>query len=199
MADERYRTVDGRGQSHLRVKGSRFIGWIAPVRNVDMAEAVIAEAADAYPDATHVVSAYRVRADPFREYQDDAGEPSGSAGPPLMSVLRGECLENVVAVVIRYYGGTNLGIGGLVRAYGTTIKRALAETEIIERVPHVTYTITSTYDDSGTIRSILDGSDATYDATYAAEVHFSVEAPYHTADSLLDRIRSATSGRADIE
>lgn len=199
MVEEPFRTVEGRGEATKRVKGSRFIGRIAPTPDVETAEALIQEAREEFPDATHVVPAYRVRDDPLREYQSCAGEPTGSAGPPMLSVLQGEELENVVAVVIRYYGGTNLGIGGLVRAYSGTVKQALAETTIVERVPHTGVTVQSTYDDSGTIRSILEGSEATFDGTYEENVTFSIEVPRDAADQLCDRMLSATSGRITIE
>jgi putative IMPACT (imprinted ancient) family translation regulator len=115
--DEAYRTVAGRGTASFEVRGSEFIGHVASARTVDAAESVVAEIRAEYDDATHNVPAYRVRADPFREWASDDGEPSGSAGGPALNVLQQEEIENVVAVVTRYYGGTNLGVGGLARTH----------------------------------------------------------------------------------
>lgn len=199
MENGSYRTIVAPGEAAFRVKGSRFIGRIAPVTSVEEAESVIEGLRTDHPDATHVVPAYRIRADPFREYHDDAGEPRGSAGPPMLSVLQGESLENVVAVVVRYYGGTNLGIGGLSRAYARAVSLALESTEIHEQEPHTRLQIETSYDDSGTVRSILEGSEASFEAAYAASVSFVVTIPLSDVDALQDRVLSATSGRAEIE
>lgn len=198
MGRDAYRTVAASGESEIRVTGSRFIGWVDAVETVEEAEAVIAEQQANYADSTHVVPAYRIRADPMREYASDDGEPPGSAGDPMLSVLRGEDLENVVAVVIRYYGGTKLGVGGLARAYREALQRALDAAEIVTRVPHVRLSIEVAYEDSGTVRGILEGSSATFEAEYIDRVTFGVRAPRHAANDLRDRIMSATSGRANI-
>ena len=142
--------------------------------------------------------AYRVRADPFREYASDDGEPSGSAGEPVLSVLSGRELENVAVVVTRYFGGTELGVGGLVRAYSKAATDALDAAEVVERRPHESFTVTVTYDDSGTVRGVLESEGVEFDADYAAEVTFEVSAPVADAADVRDRIRSATGGRADI-
>lgn len=196
MAPTPYRTLDSPGEAMFRVKGSRFIGRVSPVSDVAAADEIRDTITAEHPDATHVVPAYRIRDNPLREYQDDAGEPGGSAGPPMLNVLQGEELVNVLAIVVRYYGGTNLGIGGLVRAYSTAVKRALADTDIVERSPHARFTITIDYADSGAVRSILAGSDASFDAEYAEHVVFDVAVPVGAHDALRDRILSATSGRA---
>ena len=118
-APETYRTIAEAASVSFTVQGSKFIGHVAPAESVDEAEAFVEHAREEYDDATHNVPAYRVRADGStlgsgitREYSNDDGEPSGSAGKPVLNVLQGEELENVVCVVTRYYGGTNLGTGG---------------------------------------------------------------------------------------
>ena len=194
-----YRTVAESGEGAFTVNGSEFIGLVAPAETVDEAESIVAERREAYPDATHTVPAYRVRADPLREYSSDDGEPSGSAGKPALSVLDGENLENVVAVVTRYYGGTNLGVGGLVRAYSRAVKEALAATEIVTERPHERLTITVDYDDSGTVRGILESSEVEFTGEYAERVTFDVRVPVADAAALRDRIASATSGRATVD
>ena len=197
MADA-YRTVAGRGDAAFEVRGSEFLGHVAPARDVAEAEAFLEAVCAEYDDATHNVPAYRIREAPLREYQDDAGEPSGSAGKPALNVLQGEDLENVVAVVTRYYGGTNLGVGGLARAYGRAVKEAIADAGVVTERPRESFTITVAYDDSGTVRGVLESAGADFEAAYEAEVRFAVRAPVAEAGALRDRIRSATSGRADI-
>lgn len=194
-----FRTVAGPGQARFEISGSEFIGHVRPARSVAVAEATIEEISTEFADATHNVPSYRVRADPLREWASDADEPSGSAGKPALNVLQQEAIENVVAVVTRYYGGTKLGIGGLARAYGRGVKAALADAGVVERRPHERFAVTTEYDDSGTVRGIIESSDAEFEASYDADVRFLVRVPEATGPELRDRIRSATSGRAAID
>ena len=197
--NEAYRTVAGRGQASFEVRGSEFIGHVSPVESVATAEDFIDAIGAEYDDATHNVPAYRVRAEPLREWASDDGEPSGSAGKPALNVLQQEELENVVAVVTRYYGGTNLGVGGLARAYGRGVKEAIEEAGIVEERPHERFSITVEYDDSGTVRGVLESSGTEFEASYEEQVVFDVRVPKAEGSELRDRIRSATSGRAAFE
>jgi putative IMPACT (imprinted ancient) family translation regulator len=135
----------------------------------------------------------------LREYQSDDGEPSGSSGKPALNVLVQRDIRNVVTVVTRYYGGTNLGVGGLARAYSRAVKDAVDDARVVETVPHERFVVTVEYDDSGTVRGLLESSGVEFEGTYAADVTFEVRAPVDAAATLRDRIRSATSGRADID
>jgi len=193
--DDSYRTVADRGEDRFEVRGSEFIGYVSPAETIEEADAFIETIENLHPDATHNVPAYRVRAEPLREYASDDNEPSGSAGKPALNVLQQEELENVVAVVTRYYGGTKLGVGGLARAYARGVKVAVADAGTVEQQPHERFEIHVEYDDSGTVRGILESSEVEFDATYDASVSFSVRVPVDEAADLRDRLRSATSGR----
>ncbi|WP_135535013.1 IMPACT family protein [Halostella pelagica] len=199
MTDDIYSTVAERASAAFEVQGSEFIGHAAPVPDVAEAEAFVDAVSDEYEDATHNVPAYRVRADPFREYSSDDGEPTGSAGKPALNVLQQRDVENVAVVVTRYYGGTNLGVGGLARAYSKAVKDAVDEAGIVERRPHESVSVTVDYDDSGTVRGIVESADVEFDAEYEEEVTLEMRVPVAEAADLRDRIRSATSGRARIE
>ncbi|WP_327050740.1 IMPACT family protein [Halomicrococcus gelatinilyticus] len=198
MAGETYRTVAERGEAAFEIRGSEFVGYAAPADTVEAAEAFVDAIRERHPDATHNVPAYRVRADPLREYQSDAGEPTGSAGKPALNVLQQRDVENVAVVVTRYYGGTNLGVGGLARAYSRAVKEAVDDAGVVEERPHDRLRITVEYDDSGTVRGIIESADAEFEATYEADVSFAVRVPTAEREALCDRVRSATSGRADI-
>jgi uncharacterized YigZ family protein len=191
-------TVADRGRADFEIRGSAFIGHVAPAHTVETAETFIDEVSEAHADATHNVPAYRVRADPLREWASDAGEPSGSAGKPALNVLQQEGVENVVVVVTRYCGGTKLGVGGLARAYSRGVKEALDDAGIVEDVPREAFTVTVDYDDSGSVRGLLESADCEFEAAYEETVSFDVSAPRATAGELRDRIRSATSGRATM-
>jgi len=222
-----YRTVAGPGRATFEVRGSEFVGHAAPAADREAAEAFVAEVREEYADATHNVPAYRVRESSgdresgggressddragtpggfLREYGDDDGEPSGSAGKPALNVLQQEGVENVVAVVTRYYGGTNLGVGGLARAYSRAVKEAIEDAGLVEERPKERFSVTVEYDDSGTVRGILEsastdaGEGAVFEADYEERVTFEVRVPVEAAAGVRDRIRSATSGRAEID
>ena len=198
-AADAYRTVAGPGRARFEVRGSEFIGHVRPARTVDEAEGFVEAVRAEHADATHNVPAYRVRADPLREYASDDGEPTNSAGKPALNVLQQEETENVAAVVTRYYGGTNLGVGGLARAYSRAVKGAVDDAGTDTERPHERFSITVEYDDSGTVRGILESENVEFDADYATRVEFDVRVPVPAAADLRDRIRSATSGRAAID
>jgi uncharacterized YigZ family protein len=194
-----YRTLAGRGRAEFTVNGSEFIGHAMPAATVDEAEAFVAESREAFPDATHNVPAYRVNADPFREYSSDDGEPSGSAGKPILNVLQGREVEDAAVVVTRYYGGTNLGVGGLVRAYSRAAKEAITDAGVTWTVPHERLVATVEYDDSGTVRGLLESADVEFEASYEAEVRFDARVPAREIEDLRDRLLSATSGRVELD
>jgi putative IMPACT (imprinted ancient) family translation regulator len=119
-----FQTLAARAEAELRERGSRFLAIAEPVGGRDEAEAFVAAQARAHRDPTHVVPAFLLR--DGTAYSSDAGEPAGSAGVPLLHAIEGAGLSDVAAVVVRWYGGTKLGVGGLVRAYGGALAAALA-------------------------------------------------------------------------
>ena len=120
-----YKTIKMRASDEFVEKKSRFIGYIAPVETEDEAIAFINEIRTKHRDATHNVYAYSLRAGQIKRASDD-GEPQGTGGVPMLNVLNGNDLVNVCCVVTRYFGGTLLGVGGLVRAYTEGAKIAVA-------------------------------------------------------------------------
>ena len=114
-----------------KVKDSIFYGNIKNVDNVKEAKDFIKKIKNKYHDATHNVSAYVIKdSNESIDYYDDDGEPSKSSGPPILEMIKGNNLVNTVIVVTRYFGGTQLGIGGLIRAYGSTAKKAISNAQI---------------------------------------------------------------------
>lgn len=138
-----WRVADGVAAAELRQLGSRFFARLAPAADRAAAEAFVAAERKRNPDATHHCFAWRVGRPPAERSSDD-GEPAGTAGPPMLSALRAAAVTDVVAVVTRWFGGTKLGKGGLVRAYGGVVRAALeqlpvrtelARVRIVLRVP----------------------------------------------------------------
>ena len=210
MSDEPYLTVAGPATATFEVRGSEFLGHVAPVDTVEEAEAFVERVEDEYADATHNVPAYRVPAGAasertpgsgpmVREYSSDDGEPSGSAGKPALNVLQQREIRNVVAVVTRYYGGTNLGVGGLARAYSRAVKEGVDEAGVVEERPHRRLAVETAYDDSGTVRGVIESSGVEFDADYDERVRFDLRVPIAEVDDLVERLNSATSGRVDID
>ncbi|TCS43001.1 IMPACT family protein [Reinekea marinisedimentorum] len=114
--------------SELEVKKSRFLTWVEPVASVDAAKARIAEIRHQYPDARHVCTAFYVKGNTGLS---DDGEPSGTAAKPMFNVLNHKGLVDVVAIVVRYFGGIKLGAGGLSRAYGNAVSQTLDQAEYV--------------------------------------------------------------------
>jgi uncharacterized YigZ family protein len=122
----------------MRVVNSRFVATASPAFTVEAARAFIGRIKDEYPDASHNVSAYLIgHGSTVIAHATDDGEPSGTAGRPALAVLRGSGLGDVVVVVTRYFGGTKLGTGGLVRAYGDAVREVLHALPRAIRVPTV--------------------------------------------------------------
>ncbi|MGI8483765.1 MAG: YigZ family protein, partial [Thermomicrobiales bacterium] len=126
-----YRTVAGSGSHELEIKKSRFICTIARVATDEDARAFINGLKKQYWDANHNCSAYVIGDRGQAQQSSDDGEPTGTAGVPMLSVLQKQGLTDTVAVVTRYFGGTLLGAGGLIRAYGQSVSLALAEIGIV--------------------------------------------------------------------
>lgn len=117
-----------------KVKDSKFFASIFSISNRSEAETRISEIKEKYNDATHNVSAFRVESleSGILEYFDDDGEPAGSSGPPILDAIKGADLINTVIIVTRYFGGTKLGIGGLIKAYGNSARKAIEKAGIEE-------------------------------------------------------------------
>ena len=142
------KTIAKPSQVEIEIKKSRFICRIFPVKNSKEAKKIIKSIANKHSDASHNCSAYIVS---DGEAYDDDGEPSGTAGRPMLNILKKNELKNIVAIVTRYFGGIKLGAGGLVRAYGKSILETLAISDIVEMKEYKIYSLTFKYSDIKTI------------------------------------------------
>lgn len=138
MSDE-YKTVVGIAESKFEVKKSRFIGLATAVQSQETVKGFLKLVQQKYPNASHYCYSYKIEAgSEFREYATDAGEPTHSAGPPILSAIKAAGIANVICVIVRYYGGTKLGVGGLIRAYGGCARSCLASAKIETRILYQT-------------------------------------------------------------
>lgn len=133
---ERYKTVRSTGSKEIVIKKSRFIGHVMPVETEESAIAFIEEMKKKHWNATHNCSAYMIGERDEIQKQSDDGEPSGTAGKPILEVIRNQGLKNVAIVVTRYFGGIMLGAGGLIRAYTDGAVAAIEAGDSITRVLH---------------------------------------------------------------
>jgi uncharacterized YigZ family protein len=154
------------------VLNSRFIATVTPVFSVDEARAFIARIRQEFPDASHNVSAYLVGYGPsVTAHCHDDGEPSGTAGRPMLAVLQGSGLGDVAVVVTRYFGGTKLGTGGLVRAYGDAVRQALAVLPRAEKVPTHTVMMALPYNMLERVRLLVAAHNGRIlDEEFAADI-----------------------------
>lgn len=143
-----YREPAEQISAELKVKKSRFIARVVPVLSQSEAEEALATIKRQEYNATHNCSAFRVGADGLEFRFNDDGEPSGTAGMPILRHIEGRDLTNTLVVVTRYYGGVKLGAGGLVRAYGDTAAAALDQVRVRERIIRVPLSATFDYDDT---------------------------------------------------
>ncbi len=149
-----YRTV---AKTYVReevVKGSRFIAFVTRVESVQDAVAQLGTVRSQHPDATHNPWAYRIRAE-LRGSDD--GEPGGTAGRPMVETFQKRELDFVLGVVTRYYGGTKLGAGGLVRAYSGSLAKALDAAGVLAVRETITRTLAAPFSDLGAVHRLLDG------------------------------------------
>ena len=186
-------TIAEAAHSELLIKKSRFIGCVQPVADRERAQHIVAELRATYPGAAHVCWALLAGG---QSAAVDDGEPSGTAGRPMLEVLRHQGLEGVLATVVRYFGGIKLGAGGLVRAYTDCVAKALLNADKVEIVRTRTLYCNATYAYEGLVRreiakvgaKILNVEHGTF-----VQVDFSL--PETAANDLIDLLNEAGHGQ----
>lgn len=150
------KTITENATNEIVIKNSRFIAYLYKVNSLEEISSILDNIRKEHKEATHVVYAYKV--DEFEKYSDD-GEPGGTAGAPVMDVLKKNDLTNVLAIVVRYFGGIKLGAGGLVRAYSKSTSEALKETVLEELVHYNFYELSTNYDNLKLLNTITKDLD----------------------------------------
>ena len=194
-----YRTVEQLGQDEVVIEKSTFIGYARPVENEEAALAFIQEIKKKHRDATHNVPAYVLGEHNEVQRCNDDGEPSGTAGVPVLEVLKKENVRNVAIVVTRYFGGIKLGTGGLVRAYTKGAKVALESAKIITRVLYQTVIISVDYTLLGSLQNQLKLKQyGIRDVVYEDVVHLHVWGEEEDVPNFKAQVIEWTNGRAAI-
>ena len=198
---ESYRVLDEPLRHEIdKISGSRFIADVIPVANVEEVSTALERIRAEYHDARHHCWAYRIGSEGETWRSSDDGEPSGSAGVPILKQLAGHDVTDLVAVVTRYFGGTKLGVGGLVRAYGGAADEALERAVIREVVITERVLVDHDYELSSPVQAVLAKAKLTpVEADYGESVRLVLEIPIARAEAVVRDLEEATAARAKIE
>ena len=197
---EKYKTVYEGGEGEIVEKKSRFIATVRPVSSEEEALAFIEEMKKKYWDARHNCFVYSVGKNrEFTRCSDD-GEPSGTAGRPMMDVILGEDIYNVAAVVTRYFGGVLLGTGGLIRAYSKSLQEGLAASVVIEKTYGISLEVVTDYTGIGKIQYIAgERGLPILDCEYTDKVVLHLLVPADREEAVQKSITEGTNGRARMK
>lgn len=157
---EKYLTVSKSVESIYKEKGSKFLSFLYPVTSLDEVKEYLTQLKKKYYDATHHCYAYIIGYDKETFRMNDDGEPSSTAGKPIYGQLQSNDLTNVLLVVVRYFGGTKLGVSGLIKAYKESSAECIALAEIVEKQVKHKYNIYFAYEDMNVVMNILKQNNA---------------------------------------
>ncbi len=196
MEDE-YLTIEGLTRSEIKVKGSRFIATAKPVETEPAVKAFLQAISSKFWDATHNPYAYRLKGGSFRF--SDAGEPSGTAGRPILNAIDSFGLTDLALVVTRYFGGTKLGVGGLSRAYHQAALSSLQKAKLITAYITGDLIMEFPYEQTNAVRRVLGQFRVqSIEEKYSDRVKLTLAVRKSLIEKLQRRITEATNGRAKI-
>lgn len=199
MAAQSYKTVYEGGSGEIIEKKSRFIATVQPVESEEEAAAFINAMKKKYWDARHNCSAFTIGRNHELTRCSDDGEPSGTAGRPMLDVLLREDIHNTAVVVTRYFGGTLLGTGGLVRAYQKSVQEGLAASTVVEKHRGCMLEIDTDYNGLGKIQYLLaQRKIAVQDTEYTDKVVLRAMVPVEQKEELAKAVTESTSGAAGL-
>ena len=185
-----YRAPVSSAQAELREKGSRFLAIVEPAYGVESVRVQIKAYQQEYSDASHVCWAWRIGFSPT-EGRSDAGEPAGTAGTPMLQVLRGSDLSDVLAVVVRWFGGVKLCKGGLVRAYAGVARDAVDALVIEERRPVVRLRVSLPYNRVGDLKRLIHPpSVELIEESYTEDVMVTLEVDLYMREELEEALHT---------
>ncbi|MFW6298705.1 MAG: YigZ family protein [Bacillota bacterium] len=179
------------------IKHSRFIAFLAPVFTKDEAEAFLESVRSKHPDANHHCFAYILGDEGIVQKAEDDGEPSKTAGVPMLETLKKNDLTNIIAVVVRYFGGIKLGAGGLIRAYGKSVSEAVDAATRSVRTEVLTLKIDADFEWTGTVEHLLSEYNTNVERSYDTKVHYELRLPEKEASTLEKTLKERTRDQAE--
>lgn len=199
MADKCYTTIKHEASAEFEEKRSLFIGYAMPLKSEDEATEFIKKIKSKHKDATHNVFGYTMKNGIIARYSDD-GEPQGTAGMPVLDVIRKSGVDDACVVVTRYFGGTLLGAGGLVRAYSQAAKIALEAAEIVTYEPYTELSIPCSYSDYQKISAELPKYGAIIDDTeFSDNVMLKIAVKNEIVSQISEKINEISAGKSSPE
>ena len=194
-----YRTTFAYGEDEITINKSRFIGYSMPINSEEEALDFIESIQIKHRDATHNVYAYVIGENSNIQRFNDDGEPSGTAGIPVLEVIKKEDLRNVVIVVTRYFGGVKLSGGGLIRAYTKSAKIGLDAGQIIDMTPHTNLLMNIDYTLYGRVENYLMSNDYTVDEVeFEQNVNINLSVETFNLESFINDMTNLTNGLINI-
>lgn len=196
-----FKTVYEGAEKEIVINKSRFIGHVTPVSSEEEAKAFVDEIKKKHRTATHNVPVYLLGEDHgIQKYSDD-GEPSGTAGVPILNMLKNEGITDVAIVITRYFGGVKLGTGGLVRAYTQSAKEALDEAKVIEMVQYELIQVNLEYNQHGKIQHFLENNPQYFlkDTLYTDKVSVLIYSKDEDKEELLGKVIDICNGEGASE
>ncbi len=198
--DDAYWTLDGAGTAETKVKGSRFLGFVCPVQTRNEVETHLQRIRKKYYDATHHCYAFRIGAGGEDFRASDGGEPTGTAGKPILDAIDGQNLTDVFCLITRYFGGTKLGTGGLARAYGDCAAITLGAVKRIQKFVNISSWLTFPYKLTGTVMSILSARECQIAETrYSEDTKMLIQIRMSQREALMRQLKEATAGKIVID
>ncbi|MEA4938003.1 MAG: YigZ family protein [Christensenella sp.] len=192
-----YQTVAGAGESEIVISKSRFLGFCLPVTSEAEAQERISELKKRFWDARHCCYAFRLSEGGISRSSDD-GEPSGTAGAPILNVLIQNSVENTLIAVVRYFGGVLLGTGGLVRAYGKTASEALSAAGILPMRVCERVSLIVSYASYAALEPVLRTGGYTVEPEFGEQVTLTCVLPAEDVEAFLKTVTERTDGGAQI-
>ena len=184
-------------RAEVDIKKSKFLAFVHPVRSEDDAKRLLEDIRETYRDASHHCHAYTLSTPPTQNVSDD-GEPHRTAGMPMLDVLEKQGLHDVLAVVVRYYGGVKLGAGGLSRAYAGAVTAALKRAESVFKVERVRCRVNVALDAAGRLEHHIRRLVGACDVAYGEDALFTVEIDAADFDAFSAHVMEASAGTARI-
>ena len=193
-----YQSIEKAGENEIVISKSRFLGFCIPVSSETEAQEALSQIRKKHYDARHCCYAFRLHEGGIVRSSDD-GEPSGTAGAPILGVLSGAGVENTLCAVVRYFGGVLLGTGGLVRAYGRAASEALDKAEIVTIRVCERISVTVSYSSYNLLEPMIRQRGYPNKAAFAEQVTLTLLLPAEETDALIAAVTDKTDGNAKIE
>lgn len=195
---EEYYEIVSPGEGEYTEKKSRFIAHAFPVKSEEETSVVIEQLKRKYWDARHNCYAYVINNGMQSKCSDD-GEPSGTAGRPILDVINGKGIRNILVVVTRYFGGTLLGTGGLIRAYTQAAKEAIEASGIKRMMPGTKIEITAEYNDAGRLKHYFETEGISIEnIEYTDAVKLLIAVKAEKKEAVMDKVTQVTSGKGAL-